>query len=57
MPAIDPTPASAARGQPPAFVPVLDEDDFDDIELGFECANPALQIERWADGDAGASFD
>lgn len=29
----------------PSLVPILDEDD--DFELGFECANPALQIERW----------
>lgn len=27
--------------------------DDDDIVLGCECANPALQIERWGQEDAG----
>lgn len=28
-------------------------DDDEDLMLGFECANPALQIERWGQEDAG----
>lgn len=50
MTASEPTPVSRAAGRPPAFVPVLEPDD-DDIALGFECANPALQIERWSQDD------
>ena len=53
------TPASSATAQMPDFVPVLDADFDDDYdyELGFECANPALQIERWSHGDESARFD
>lgn len=44
----------------PAHVPgaVIDAasrwvQDDDDVVLGCECANPALQIERWGQDDAG----
>jgi hypothetical protein len=40
--------AHAAAAQAPAFD--------DEVPLGWECANPALQIERWgADEDGGLS--
>ena len=51
------TPASSAAAQMPDLVPVLYADFDNDYELGFECANPALQIERWSHGDESAQFD
>ncbi|MBC7602525.1 MAG: hypothetical protein H7255_07695 [Ramlibacter sp.] len=55
MNASQPITASAAA-QIPVFVPVLDTAFDDDYAIGCECANPALQIERWAQDDA-VSFD
>ncbi len=43
-------PDMQAAPQPSAaFAPALELTSLDDAELalGFECANPALQIERW----------
>ena len=57
MNASQPTPVSSATGQMPAFVPVLDADFDDDYALGFECANPSLQIERWSQADDSNLFD
>ena len=57
MNASPPTTASSAAAQMPAFAPVLDSDFDDDYEIGFECANPALQIERWSQGDESSLFD
>ena len=49
----EPSPAAnAAPSNARGFSPALLDDD--DIALGFECANPALQIERWMQDDAPA---
>ncbi len=45
MPELHPTDPAAAGVPPGVFVAA--EDDFD-FALGCECADPALQIERWA---------
>ena len=50
MSAAQPTPSSSAGA-----MPLLDPTFFDDAgedALGFECANPALQIERWGQDDS-----
>lgn len=45
---------STAPGVEPGYQPsFLGEDD--DYALGCECANPALQIERWGQDDAPAA--
>jgi hypothetical protein len=53
MPDIQPSMPSAAMpaAVDGAAVPVFD----DDLALGCECADPALQIERWAQEARGAS--
>jgi len=40
---------------PPATHVLLRTGDEEDIPLGWECANPALQIESWIAEDAAAS--
>lgn len=40
---------------PPAVNMLLRAGDEEDIPLGWECANPALQIESWIAEDAAAS--
>jgi hypothetical protein len=47
MPEIHQSGPSAATGMPPAFDPALHGGDDIDYALGCECADPALQIERW----------
>ncbi len=41
----------------PAFVPVLNTGFDDDYAIGCECADPALQIERWAQAGDGMTLD
>ena len=52
MASIEQSPASAApnRLPPGSLMPPAWTDD-DDLALGCECANPALQIERWGQED------
>ena len=40
---------------PPAAATVLLRADGEEIPLGWECANPALQIEAWGTDEAGAA--
>jgi hypothetical protein len=51
MASIEQSPVSAAPKLPPGVqLPVQWTDD--DLALGCECANPALQIERWGQEEA-----
>ncbi|HSH90173.1 MAG TPA: hypothetical protein VK996_09300 [Ramlibacter sp.] len=52
MASIEQSPVTATPKLPPgAQLPVQWNDD-DDLALGCECANPALQIERWGQEEA-----
>jgi len=51
MPDMQPSAPSTA-GADAAALPVFEESDF---ALGCECADPALQIERWAQEARGAA--